>query len=393
MGRKRPSVFVGSSKEGLEIAKVLQLLLDHSCEVTIWSQGVFGLSQGTLESLVEASKKFDFAILVLTGDDLITARNQTGSIPRDNVLFELGLFMGGLGRDRTFIVYDRTASLKLPSDLAGVTPATFEPHVSGNLESSLGAPSTRIERAIRTLGLRSKENLVNGGAGVKRIQDGYEIERDRIQIRVKFGRIEEASSSDSDCLVVLPANEYFDDECINDTRSALGAFIQHHFQGYTAAVRNEIQSKLASFITEQVEKEHGRFANSFGIGTCAYLERSLSSPFQMAMVSVTTKRAGEGLRAKPRYILDAIAAVHGLMVDRRLSRLYIPLLGGGHGGIHPEVSLNCMLVGLWGALRSPSGHHLKSVDIIVYRATPTSAPEVSEEVVERSLSSVYQWFS
>lgn len=159
MGRKRPSVFIGSSSEGLKIAKNLQLLLDHSCEVTIWSQGVFGLSQGTLESLVLALDDFDFAILVLTPDDMVTSREKTDSAPRDNVLFELGLFMGGLGRNRTFILYDRSEDLKLPSDLAGVTPATFEPHSSGNLQSALGAASTQIETCIEELGLRDKERL------------------------------------------------------------------------------------------------------------------------------------------------------------------------------------------------------------------------------------------
>jgi hypothetical protein len=159
MARARPSVFVGSSTEGLKIAKVLQVLLDHACEVTIWSQGVFGLSQGTLESLVHALDQYDFAILVLTADDLVSSREASSSAPRDNVLFELGLFMGGLGRDRTYIVYDRTAGLKLPSDLAGVSAATFEPHASGNLQSALGAAATRVEEQVARLGVRDRERF------------------------------------------------------------------------------------------------------------------------------------------------------------------------------------------------------------------------------------------
>ena len=108
MARRRPSVFVGSSTEGLNIAKAVQVLLDLSCEVTIWSQGVFGLSHGTLESLVNSVDDFDFAIIVLTPDDLIISRDAIQPTGRDNVLFELGLFMGALGRERTFIIYDRT---------------------------------------------------------------------------------------------------------------------------------------------------------------------------------------------------------------------------------------------------------------------------------------------
>jgi hypothetical protein len=159
MARIRPSLFIGSSTEGLKIAKALQVLLDHACEVTIWSQGVFGLSQGTLESLVHALDQYDFAVLALTADDLVTSRETSTAAPRDNVLFELGLFMGGLGTDRTFIVYDRTAKLKLPSDLAGVSAATFEPHASGNLQAALGAAATRIEDQVARLGVRDKERF------------------------------------------------------------------------------------------------------------------------------------------------------------------------------------------------------------------------------------------
>lgn len=159
MARSRPTLFVGSSAEGLKVAKTVQVLLDHSCEVTIWSQGIFGLSEGSLESLVNALDDFDFAALVLTPDDLLTSRNESSSAPRDNVLFELGLFMGALGRKRTFIVYDRSAKLKLPSDLAGVSAATFEPHKSGNLQSALGAATTRMEEQISKLGVRGEERL------------------------------------------------------------------------------------------------------------------------------------------------------------------------------------------------------------------------------------------
>lgn len=156
---KRPVVFVGSSTEGLPVAKAIQVALDPASEVTLWSQGVFGLSQGTLEALVSAAQRFDFAVLVLTPDDLVESRGVAASSARDNVLFELGLFMGILGRRRTFTVYDRTAKLRLPSDLAGVTCATYAPYDSdlpGGLRASLGAACTQIEEAMTSEGPRVK---------------------------------------------------------------------------------------------------------------------------------------------------------------------------------------------------------------------------------------------
>ena len=150
----RPLVFIGSSAEGLPLAKGIQQGLEYAAECVIWHQGVFGLSEGTLDSLVNTLDKYDFAILVLTPDDLIVSRAEEQKCPRDNVLLELGMFIGGLGRERTFIVVDRTAKIKLPSDLAGVTTASFAPPEAGTIQSAVGPACTSIENAIKERGKR-----------------------------------------------------------------------------------------------------------------------------------------------------------------------------------------------------------------------------------------------
>ncbi|MGR0482202.1 MAG: TIR domain-containing protein [Candidatus Electronema sp. V4] len=151
----KPRMFIGSSVEGKEIAEYLQLGLEYDVETTIWHQGIFGLSDGSLESLVKAAKDFDFAALVLTPDDLVTERGTEKASPRDNVVFELGLFMGALGRERTFIVYNRDKKPNLPSDLAGVTSATFASHSDNNLQAALGPVCTKIKLAIKKCGLKA----------------------------------------------------------------------------------------------------------------------------------------------------------------------------------------------------------------------------------------------
>lgn len=156
---ERPSVFVGSSTEGVSVAKAIQVGLDESCQVELWSQGPFGLSEGTLESLMASANRFDFAVLVVSTDDLLVSRGEVHASPRDNVLFELGLFIGRLGRERTFIVYDRANPPKLPSDLAGITAATFQPHDSGNIQAAVGAACAKVEQAIRRLGPRPGTRL------------------------------------------------------------------------------------------------------------------------------------------------------------------------------------------------------------------------------------------
>lgn len=145
---KKPRGFIGSSAEGLEIAEAIHCQLSRDAEITIWSAGVFGLGDGTLESLEKALERFDFAILVLTPDDLVVSRRKASQAPRDNVLLELGMFIGRLGRKRTFVVCGN--DIKLPSDLAGVTVTHYEANRSdNNLEAAVIPACSRIRGALR----------------------------------------------------------------------------------------------------------------------------------------------------------------------------------------------------------------------------------------------------
>ena len=56
--------------------------------------------------------------------------------------------MGKLGRDRTFIVHERNTPLNLPSDLAGITPATFAPRADENTQAALGPVCAELKRAM-----------------------------------------------------------------------------------------------------------------------------------------------------------------------------------------------------------------------------------------------------
>ena len=149
-----PSLFVGSSSEGVEAAEAIQVNLERDAEITLWSHGAFGPNEGYLESLVSALDRFDFAILVLTPDDLVSSREIVNQAPRDNVMFELGLFMGRLGRNRTFAVRSDAPTMRLPTDLAGVNLLSFQAERSdGNLIAALGPACTRIRQIIRDLGI------------------------------------------------------------------------------------------------------------------------------------------------------------------------------------------------------------------------------------------------
>jgi len=124
---RKARIFIGSSSEALEAARAVRsLLVSADAEITLWSENFFRQGRGYLETLTASLDLFDFAVILATPDDLVTTRGESLLSPRDNILFELGLFMGKLGRDRTLLIHPRNAQLKLPSDLLGVATASCD---------------------------------------------------------------------------------------------------------------------------------------------------------------------------------------------------------------------------------------------------------------------------
>ncbi|MDT0354767.1 nucleotide-binding protein [Herbaspirillum huttiense F1] len=149
----KPKVFIGSSREGMNIANAIHSNMTYEAECTVWKDGVFQLSQSTLSDLIRVLRDSDFGIFVFSPDDVAIMRGNTNHVVRDNVLFELGLFIGRLGSDRCFfLIPDSANDLRLPSDLAGITPGRYEGSRSdGNWMAALNPVCTQIKYQIERL--------------------------------------------------------------------------------------------------------------------------------------------------------------------------------------------------------------------------------------------------
>lgn len=140
----KPKLFIGSSREALSIARDVQRELTDSFNVHRWDQDIFELSRTTIETLDKACSGFDGAILVFAHEDAVKLRGKIQYSTRDNVVLELGLFMGRLGRSRCVVLMDSGIPKgRLPTDLLGVDVASF---IGSGEErtSSIGAACTRI---------------------------------------------------------------------------------------------------------------------------------------------------------------------------------------------------------------------------------------------------------
>lgn len=341
-------VFISYSHEDKALYSSLCLALDGS-DVLRRDVSKLSLGKPLAEGLRAAIDECDVCVF------LATAR----SLESRWCLAELGAFWGA---GKKVIVY-----LADPA----IDESSLPPQFRGNLWT---ANATELVEGIKE----------TDTTGVRRIPNGHCVSLGRMTVKVILGRIEESDCSDEACLVALPANEFFDDDCIHDCRSALGAFMQHHFKGNISDIQALVRAALANEPTREVEKKPGEVASSYGVGKCVFLDHPLSSRLRIAMVSVTTQRSDEGLRAEAAYVFEAAASLQRVMANHRLTRLHMPILGSGHGGLKGEVSLVCMLIS-FGELRRKSAHNLKEVNIVVFRSSENSAPAVSEVTIKRAL--------
>lgn len=128
--REQVRVFIISSVEALPVARIVQNAFAHDKFITtVWTDGVFKIANYALQSLEDEVETSDFAIAIAHADDVTECRGKDWPSPRDNVIFELGLFMGRLGKERAILMEPRDDGVKLPSDLAGITtvPYRYEP--------------------------------------------------------------------------------------------------------------------------------------------------------------------------------------------------------------------------------------------------------------------------
>ena len=171
MEKKLPYIFIGSATESVDIAREIKLQLEGKARVKIWKYDVSRLGEYFLESLLKIVNDFDYALFIFSNDDKTTSRNTEYNVPRDNVIFEVGLFMGRLGRSRTFIIYDEGSKVKVPSDLLGLTMATYT--MAGSLSETLSPVCTKLIKNIGPIGSHHDPNILQK---MKEYSDGLRME-------------------------------------------------------------------------------------------------------------------------------------------------------------------------------------------------------------------------
>ena len=160
MTKSKPTVFIGSSHESLYVVDAIASVLKDDAQVRKWTDtDLFPAGEFILNSLLRQAQLFDFAVMVFGPDDVVLSGDDKISVPRDNVIFELGLFMSQLERERTLLVAPNALHrrIKILSDLGGLKAVDYEPprtRSRENLIRALREPIKQIRKRIRERGPR-----------------------------------------------------------------------------------------------------------------------------------------------------------------------------------------------------------------------------------------------
>ncbi len=150
----KPRIFLGSSGKQVKLLQALTRGLQDVAQVEPWTTALTP-GTSTLDRLVELAHAVDFAALVFAKDDWTSAAGPAASLPpeggqespRDNVVFEAGLFGGVLGMRRTFIVHSRDS--KMPTDLLGLISVRYG---DATTPSEIKTINQKLRTAIETEG-------------------------------------------------------------------------------------------------------------------------------------------------------------------------------------------------------------------------------------------------
>jgi O-acetyl-ADP-ribose deacetylase (regulator of RNase III) len=208
------------------------------------------------------------------------------------------------------------------------------------------------------------------------------------EIRVVSGRLEDHAKN-AHTAIVLPCSEYFDDRCVDDTRSALGAYVNSTFEGqvpqFVSLMTGECHKKLGPGLQEQ--KTEDEAAMSYGVGRCVLLTQPLGRSVTIALLSTTTQRVGQGLHSRISYLYDGMRELVSRLGSARINEVVMPVMGSGHGGVDPPLALVGLLGALAEAARYAQGsQRLKKVTIVVFKRDARSPSQVDSVVVQRALA-------
>jgi len=231
-------IFIGSSSEAKKIDNEVRKIIENypDADPKPW-RDVFIPGEFGLESLARVKKEVDGAILITTVDDKIWYRGSEAFSPRDNVLFELGLFIGELGRDKValIVVKDKNGNTpKIPTDLAGLNYLYFQEGKNASNEDLINNWLKQLQRKV--------------GSGNSNISNPFEVLKDQ------FPKLPENWKDDVKNYILEP----FRRQSLDALRGEFTLNVSQYYTSLFASINNaesDTEIKAISLLSEEFWEE------------------------------------------------------------------------------------------------------------------------------------------
>jgi CAP12/Pycsar effector protein, TIR domain len=158
MEKPKPRVFIGASSEARRVVDAVVASLKDIVVCNPWFLPNFSPTQATLSEILGLPSLHDFGLFIMSPDDDLVSRDQRFAAARDNVLIELGVFLGSVGDNRTFILLQQSSDpdkqMKVPSDLLGINTAMLRSTPSDDIATACYDSLINIRQKILSLQFR-----------------------------------------------------------------------------------------------------------------------------------------------------------------------------------------------------------------------------------------------
>jgi hypothetical protein len=180
----------------------------------------------------------------------------------------------------------------------------------------------------------------------------------RHNISIIYGKIDNFQDYDKNTLVILPANDSFDDDCVDDENSVLGSFVKQLYPTGNEIFKNKIKTELQK-----------KSQANFDIGNWIYLrDIHNDKKFSVGIVSCTHLKEDGSIVAHSIDVMDAFQnGIFEIIKKNKPQKIYIPLICSGHGGLSPEISFLNLLISITEIINhNDQAHRLSNVNIVIY---------------------------
>jgi hypothetical protein len=209
----------------------------------------------------------------------------------------------------------------------------------------------------------------------ERMQYSYVIDIDENhKIIIKQGDIA-SYKGDNNKVILLPANTSFDEKCITDNDSALGSYFRKNYPDRIGYTRRAIIDEATKRFSLSAEKKCA------DVGDAILLSNYDGEKVNILISAVTQDNPETGIQANAIGIIRSIKNAISICSENRYSSITMPIIGTGHGGMKPNISLMLICIQYFLSVYYSQNHHVRELSIIVFDQDKRLKNDINEVVV------------